>query len=499
MTATKQERRIAPALWVEAFGEADLIGGWAEVALDRDFAALVECLGQSHAAHACRHNGPNRLERSDMFKLATATVLLATCLAAPAHADPCALSASTSTQLQSTLRSAAPFLGTLNGRRGQPPSLTLVDANGRPCTFPPQPPIGGDATAAVGLGKSSAQASPADALSVGAISLPLAGSGALAGAATQQTPRAIDLGTLGGGFSAANALNDRGDVVGSSITPDFLQHAFVWHNRTMQDLGTLGGLHSRAMGINNHAQVVGFADTASGETHAFLWRIGAGTMIDLGTLGGSFSIATAINDDGVVVGASTTAGGGEFHAFIWVNGVMTDLGSVPGGSSYARAINERGHAAGWAHNAAFEQHAFRWQRQRAAVDLGTPPGFTIAEAAGININGVVVGLANNAVHDPHAFMWKQGVWTDLGAAFPTDWTDAAGINDDGDVVGSVYLAASSGATHALVWNRRGVATDLNALIGGDYSDGRAINSQGHVVGMAQLPGSSEFHAYLLRR
>ena len=44
MTAPKQERRIAsvPALWVEAFGEADLIGGWAEVALDRDFAALIE-------------------------------------------------------------------------------------------------------------------------------------------------------------------------------------------------------------------------------------------------------------------------------------------------------------------------------------------------------------------------------------------------------------------------------------------------------------------------
>ena len=31
--------------WLEAFGEADLIGGWAEVALDRDFAARIECPG----------------------------------------------------------------------------------------------------------------------------------------------------------------------------------------------------------------------------------------------------------------------------------------------------------------------------------------------------------------------------------------------------------------------------------------------------------------------
>jgi hypothetical protein len=46
MTTTKQEHRSAvPAPWIEAFGEAELIGGWAEVALDRDFAALIERSG----------------------------------------------------------------------------------------------------------------------------------------------------------------------------------------------------------------------------------------------------------------------------------------------------------------------------------------------------------------------------------------------------------------------------------------------------------------------
>ena len=31
--------------WLEAFGEAELIGGWAEVALDAEFAALIEYPG----------------------------------------------------------------------------------------------------------------------------------------------------------------------------------------------------------------------------------------------------------------------------------------------------------------------------------------------------------------------------------------------------------------------------------------------------------------------
>ena len=39
----------------------------------------------------------------------------------------------------------------------------------------------------------------------------------------------VDLGTLGGTSSVANAINDRGQVVGRSQTPESLGgHAFVW-------------------------------------------------------------------------------------------------------------------------------------------------------------------------------------------------------------------------------------------------------------------------------
>jgi hypothetical protein len=30
--------------WLEQFGEVELIGGWAEVAFGRDFAAFIECV-----------------------------------------------------------------------------------------------------------------------------------------------------------------------------------------------------------------------------------------------------------------------------------------------------------------------------------------------------------------------------------------------------------------------------------------------------------------------
>ena len=62
----------------------------------------------------------------------------------------------------------------------------------------------------------------------------LIGAGAPASLATAAapTPTAIDLGTLGGTFSIANAVNARGQVVGNSTTAgDAAGHAFSWTRR----------------------------------------------------------------------------------------------------------------------------------------------------------------------------------------------------------------------------------------------------------------------------
>ncbi len=43
----------------------------------------------------------------------------------------------------------------------------------------------------------------------------------------------IDLGTLGGAFSTALAINNAGQAVGNSTTATGDQHAFRWQNGTM--------------------------------------------------------------------------------------------------------------------------------------------------------------------------------------------------------------------------------------------------------------------------
>ena len=95
----------------------------------------------------------------------------------------------------------------------------------------------------------------------------------------------IDLGALpGGDYSEAYNVNDKGQVVGSSLTTGpgcdwrgsgtTSQHAFLWEQGTMTPLRPLGGPFSFAYGIDDRGQVAGLSTTASDEFHAVTWTPG---------------------------------------------------------------------------------------------------------------------------------------------------------------------------------------------------------------------------------
>jgi probable HAF family extracellular repeat protein len=82
-----------------------------------------------------------------------------------------------------------------------------------------------------------------------------------------------DLGSLGGSGTVAGGLNDRDQVVGASRTADRRRHAFLWSAGQMIDLAPRSRC-SFANAINDRGEVVGvFAnDEYCAQQHIFLWQ-----------------------------------------------------------------------------------------------------------------------------------------------------------------------------------------------------------------------------------
>jgi probable HAF family extracellular repeat protein len=334
-----------------------------------------------------------------------------------------------------------------------------------------------------------------------------------------------DLGTLGGTFSLAGGINNRGDVEGySTLLGDEHVHAFFWQHGLMRDLGTLGGPNSFAIyRPSERGQVGGASDTATpdplGEDFCgngnnliclpFVWQ--KGVMTPLPTLTGNNGAADGFNNRGQVVGLAETATIDptcvetsqvlETKPVIWEDGEIEEelptFSEDPDGE--AVAINDRGQAIGHSGTCIHPNlHAVLWQ-DGTAINLGNLGGTRGNLSVDINNRGQVVGQSNLPGDEAfHAFLWQKGEMTDLGT-LPGDFaSDADGINNKGQVVGGSFDIDFN--SRAFLW-QNGVMTDLNTLIPADsplflIEATGTINSRGQIAGIALQTSTGELHAFL---
>ncbi len=287
----------------------------------------------------------------------------------------------------------------------------------------------------------------------------------------------MSLGTLGGGLSYGNAMNNQGNVVGitTNTTPDpfsFLgagtqTRAFLWRDGVMLDLGTLGGPDGWAASVNERGQVAGWAlvdsavNTVTGQPtlHPFLWQ--NGRMIDLGTLGGTLAVVGALNggsggglnNRGQVIGTSNLEGDLTHHPFLWDKAVLTDLGTLGGNNGEANWINSGGEVVGRADLPGSQvHHAFLWKKGK-MIDLGVAPGQPCSTAIDINSRGqVIIDTGVCGVGGGPGMLWENGNLYDLNSLIPPNSGIAVGdvnfINDRGEIAATGLLP--NGSQHAIL-------------------------------------------------
>jgi probable HAF family extracellular repeat protein len=325
-------------------------------------------------------------------------------------------------------------------------------------------------------------------------------------------PHMVDLGTLGGRFSSANAV-DGTWVVGGADSADGTSHPFAYdlagapphmidlgdaipncyasaisgtwivgncttgvhqtesrafaydlnvNEPKMIDLGTLGGATATAFGIDGR-WAVGYSTTRDGQARAFADELTAAhpKMIDLGVVAHApFSRADYVRG-GWALGESPPA------TFVYnlnaPDATITDIGSL-GSAGTAPSAADDNWVVGRSVTADGAEHAFAYDfavSHPRMVDLGTLGGRGSAAAA--VADGWVVGTAAATDNQEHVFA------CDLNAAHPS-------MLDLGDGLGDPTAPGST----------------LPVAVGGGWVVGGPVETRGGLVGhawAAQIAGA----------
>lgn len=258
----------------------------------------------------------------------------------------------------------------------------------------------------------------------------------------------------------------------------------------------------------------GYAINNSGEAALASGLCSNGTVTPLPALPGAAAtpaIPLTINASGQVGGKAAIPASGTLQAIQYGGGVLTNIGAnfIDGGLgsqpaySLATGINTNGMVVGYydANSRDSIWPAFTYLNGT-VTQIPVPCSPTSTQdcsgvsqnfAYGINDSGEIVGSVDydtlNILELPDAYVYSNGVWRDFGAG------SAYAINGGGQVTGTLTTYTLQGATFDITGTiaflySNGTITNLGTLPGGQNSTGYAINITGAIVGSSDFAGQT---------
>jgi parallel beta-helix repeat protein/probable HAF family extracellular repeat protein len=238
-----------------------------------------------------------------------------------------------------------------------------------------------------------------------------------------------------------------------------------------------GSTTSATLGINNAGDIVGrFTDT-NNQTHGYLFSGGKFTQIDFpGAVTNTQAIG--INSRGDIVGGYND--GTRAYGYLLSQGKFTSLDCPGAAFTAAMAINSAGDIVGYMGRQGKPQQGFLWSRGVCTVFEYRPeaPSTTATNLYGINDAGVMTGYWISRT-STHSIVYDKGKFTEFVYG-PGDTTWVWGINNAGDIAGSIYDASRRWYAFLL---RNGRFTVYQVPFPGAIeTTAGAINDSGQIVG-----------------
>ena len=294
---------------------------------------------------------------------------------------------------------------------------------------------------------------------------------------TRADPKYVELGTLGGAYSVAEAVSaDGGTVVGASETGSASRHAFLWRAKTneMIDLGAANPGPSTATAVNANGTVaVGYAspiDTLNTNSELpFRWAAGKMTLLpplDSTPQKKGTGRAWGVSATGATVVGQSTSATGDLHAFLWTVGSgVIDLGAAaPTSMTSAFAMSEN---AGTVAGLLELNQPVVWTAGGAGMQmhvLPMPQGAAAALPLSVNANGSLVAGAAISGKTWRGIIWAltNGNWTIIGDADNVSFYGVTGSHSEARAMG---VGGATQPSHALIADLHGslTLTDANDL------------------------------------
>ena len=292
--------------------------------------------------------------------------------------------------------------------------------------------------------------------------------------------QAIEIGmSLPGHNSTTHGVNSSGVVLGiDRVNPP---HYFTWTKSAgLTFPQTESGEPFSADAINDRGDIVGEAPLGGGlRMH---WADGSWQEIPLPEPF-EWVAGQAMNASGHVAGVYAEPNGGDFVTFTWsaeggYKPIHRACQVVPFGMSDADEV------VGYVRETCSDpQSVFSWSPTGGYRNLGTFGGIS-AVGAGVNVHGVIAATVTYADGHSDGILISSSslAVTTLVNPLGGDRVSLAGINNRGEAVGAAR-PAGTGATQPVHWDASGVATVLETPLSSGTAT--AISSNGIVAGQVR--------------